>query len=77
MNKKEKFMKEFADALREVQQAEEGAAELESFDEMIDELRTNHGGKRAGAGRKTDDLKAYTIWVSASEKEMINKLMNK
>ena len=74
MNKKEKFLKEFAEAFHEVKQAERGEITLQNADEMIAELKNSHGGKRSGAGRKTEDKKTHIIRVSTSEKEMIQKM---
>lgn len=74
MNKKDRFLKEFAAAFREVKKAEKGEIKLQYADDMIKELKAKHGGKRTGAGRKTEDKKTYTIRVTASEKEMIHKM---
>ncbi len=75
--KKTRFEKELAQAGKELRLIDEGKLKPQPLAEVIEEMRKKHGGKRAGAGRKTSNPKVYTIRVSLEEKTMIDKMRQK
>ena len=59
---------------KELRLIEEGTLIPHSLDEVINEMRAKHGGKREGAGRKTEAKKTKYIRVTPEEKDFIQKV---
>jgi hypothetical protein len=72
--KKTRLEKELIQAGKELRLLEEGKLKLQPLDEVISEMRAKHGGKREGAGRKTDAKKTRYIRVTPEEKDFIQKM---
>lgn len=72
--KKSVFEKELIQAGKELRLIEEGKLIPQSIDEVINEMRAKHGGRREGAGRKTDAKKTKYIRVTPEEKDFIQKV---
>jgi len=72
--KKSVLEKELIQAGKELRLIEEGKLIPQPLDEMINEMRAKHGGRREGAGRKTDAKKTKYIRVTPEEKDFIQKI---
>jgi len=72
--KKSVLEKELIQAGKELKLIEEGELIPQPLDEMINEMRIKHGGRREGAGRKTDAKKTKYIRVTPEEKDFIQKI---
>jgi len=72
--KKTRLEKELIQAGKELRLIEEGKLASLSLDDVIEEMRAKHGGKREGAGRKTDAKKTKYIRVTPEEKDFIQKV---
>ena len=72
--KKTRLEKELIQAGKELRLIEEGTLIPHSLDEVINEMRAKHGGKREGAGRKTEAKKTKYIRVTPEEKDFIQKV---
>ena len=66
--------KELIEAGKELRLIQEGKMEPQSLDELISEMRVKHGGRREGAGRKTDAKKTKYIRVTPEEKDFLQKV---
>ena len=72
--KQTRLEKELTQAGKELRLIEEGKLVPQPLDEMIQEMRVKHGGKREGAGRKTDAKKTQYIRVTPEEKDFIQQV---
>ena len=72
--KRTRLAQELVQAGKELRLIEEGKLIPQPLDEMINEMRARHGGKREGAGRKTDAKKTKYIRVTPEEKDFIQKV---
>ena len=72
--KKTVLEKELMQAGKELRLIEEGKLIPQSLDEVINGMRAKHGGRREGAGRKTDAKKTKYIRVTPEEKDFIQKI---
>lgn len=72
--KKSRLEKELIQAGKELLLIEEGKLIPQPLDEVLNEMRAKHGGRREGAGRKTDAKKTKYIRVTPEEKDFIQKV---
>ena len=69
-----RLAKELIQAGKELRLIEAGKLAAQPLDELINEMRAKHGGKRAGAGRKTVDKKTKYMRVTPEEKDFLQKV---
>ncbi len=72
--KQSRLEKELIQAGKELRLIEEGKLTPQPLDEIISEMRAKHGGKRDGAGRKTDAKKTKYIRVTPEEKDFLQQV---
>ena len=72
--KKTRLERELIQAGKELRLIEEGKLVAQPIEDVINEMRAKHGGKRDGAGRKTTARKTNYIRVTPQEKEFIQKI---
>ncbi len=72
--KRTRLEKEIIQAGNELRLIEEGKLAPLLMNELISEMRAKHGGKRAGAGRKTDAKKTKYMRVTPEEKDFIQQV---
>ena len=66
--------KELIQAGKELKLIEEGKLAAIPIEALMDEMLRKHGGKRVGAGRKTDSIKSKYIRVTPEEKDFIQQI---